>query len=91
MGLLSGKRIFANPPGNPQIPLFRDVAADVGLKFHHFAGATGEYYMPEIMGSGVALFDYDNDGDLDVYLIQGSTFDAAQDPHRSKFPPPSGW
>jgi enediyne biosynthesis protein E4 len=47
--------------------------------------------MPEIMGSGVALFDYDNDGDLDVYLIQGSTFDPAQDPHQSKFPPPPGW
>ena len=31
--------------------------------------------MPEIMGPGVALFDYDNDGDLDIYLIQGSTFD----------------
>ena len=46
--------------------------------------------MPEIMGSGVALFDYDNDGDLDVYLIQGSTFDPAQDPHQSKFPPPPG-
>lgn len=91
MGLLSGRRIFAYPPANPQIPLFRDVAADVGLKFHHFAGATGEYYMPEIMGSGVALFDYDNDGDLDVYLIQGSTFDPAQDPRRSKFPPPPGW
>src|SRR5437763_3383677 len=47
--------------------------------------------MPEIMGSGVALFDYDNDGDLDVYLIQGSTFDPAQDPHQSNFLPPPGW
>ena len=68
------------------IPLFREVAEEVGLKFHHFTGATGEFFMPEIMGAGVALFDYDNDGDLDVYLVQGSTFDPAQDPRRTKFP-----
>jgi len=73
------------------IPLFREAAEEVGLKFHHFHGAIGEYYMPEIMGAGVALFDYDNDGDLDVYLVQGTTFDPAQDPRRTKFPPPSGW
>jgi enediyne biosynthesis protein E4 len=91
IGLLGGKSIFASPLAHPEIPLFRDIAADVGLAFHHFTGATGEYFMPEIMGSGVALFDYDNDGDLDVYLIQGSTFDPAQDPRQSKFPPPPGW
>ena len=91
IGLLGGRSIFARPLAHPEIPLFRDIAADVGLAFHHFTGATGEYFMPEIMGSGVALFDYDNDGDLDVYLIQGSTFDPAQDPHQSKFPPPPGW
>ena len=91
IGLLGGKSIFARPLAHPEIPLFRDIAADVGLAFHHFTGATGEYFMPEIMGSGVALFDYDNDGDLDVYLIQGSTFDPAQDPHQSNFPPPPGW
>ena len=67
------------------------MAEEVGLKFHHFTGATGEFYMPEIMGSGVALFDYENDGDLDVYLIQGATFDPAQDPRHAKFPPPAGW
>lgn len=91
IGLFGGRSIFARPLAHPEIPLFRDIAADVGLAFHHFTGATGEYFMPEIMGSGVALFDYDNDGDLDVYLIQGSTFDPAQDPHQSKFPPPPGW
>ena len=91
MGLLGGRGLFANPLASPQAPLFREVANDVGLKFRHFTGATGEYYMPEIMGAGVALFDYDNDGDLDVYLIQGSTFDPAQDPRRTKFPPPPGW
>jgi hypothetical protein len=47
--------------------------------------------MPEIMGAGVALFDYDNDGDLDVYLVQGTTFDPTQDPRHAKFPPPPGW
>ena len=80
--------VFAHPS---PVPLFRDVAEEVGLKFHHFTGATGEFYMPEIMGAGVALFDYDNDRDLDVYLIQGATFDPAQDPRHAKFPPPAGW
>ena len=42
-----------------------------GLAFTHVNGATGQYYMAEMMGAGVALFDYDNDGDLDVFLVQG--------------------
>ncbi len=73
------------------VPLFRELAEEVGFKFHHFTGATGEFFMPEIMGAGVALFDYDNDGDLDVYLVQGTTFDPTQDPRHAKFPPPTGW
>ncbi len=60
-----------NPPLR-ETALFRDVAGEVGLSFHHFTGASGEYFLPEIMGSGVALIDYDNDGDLDVYLVQGA-------------------
>ncbi len=47
-------------------PIFREIAAEVGLHFHHMNGSTGQHYMPEIMGPGVALFDYDNDGDLDI-------------------------
>jgi enediyne biosynthesis protein E4 len=52
-------------------PLFMESAAATGLTFTHVNGATGQYYLPEMMGAGVALFDYDNDGDLDVFLVQG--------------------
>lgn len=52
-------------------PLFADVTEDAGLSFHHFNGMSGELYFPEMMGSGVGLLDYDGDGDLDIYLVQG--------------------
>jgi hypothetical protein len=63
-------------PGRAAGPLFVEVAADVGLNFTHDTGATGEYYMPEVMGAGLALFDYDNDGDLDVFFVQSGTIGA---------------
>ena len=58
-------------------PLFVESAAATGLTFTHVNGATGKYYLPEVMGSGVALFDYDNDGDLDVFLVQSGAFDGS--------------
>ena len=52
-------------------PWFTDAAAQSGLTFTHFNGMSGEFDYPEIMPPGVALFDYDNDGDLDVFIVQG--------------------
>ncbi len=51
---------------------FVDVSAVSGLDFVHFNGASGALYMPEIVGSGVALIDVDGDGWLDIYLVQGA-------------------
>ena len=61
------------PGPDTGVEWFTDVAAAVGLDFVHFNGMSGRFYQPEIMGPGVALLDYDNDGDLDVYLVQGDT------------------
>ena len=65
--------------------IFEEAAARVGLTFLYQNGASGHYYMPEVMGAGAALVDYDGDGDLDVYLLQGQPLDATapHDPART--------
>jgi hypothetical protein len=48
---------------------FRDVTAESGLDFVHDAGPTGTYFLPQIVGSGAALIDFDGDGLFDLYLL----------------------
>jgi hypothetical protein len=57
--------------------VYADITARAGLdKFRHRAGGLEKRYIPETASGGVALFDYDNDGWLDCYLVSGSTFEA---------------
>jgi hypothetical protein len=66
----------APTPAPPQTaePWFVDQTEQSGLTFTHFNGMTGDFHFPEVMPPGVALLDYDNDGDLDVFVIQGEMF-----------------
>ena len=61
--------------GQQKLVVFKEVAEQVGLRFQHYNGMTGKFYLPEITGSGGALFDFDNDGDLDVFLVQGNVLE----------------
>lgn len=78
----------ALPRRPAQRPLFREAAADTGLDFYYFSGMSKERLDPEILGAGVALIDFDNDGDLDVYLLQGTMLKPGE---KSVLPPPAGW
>ncbi len=76
------------PPQTPTVqPPFVDVSERAELDFVHFNGMTGEYYYAEIVGPGVGLFDYDRDGDLDIFLPQGKLLGAEKTIDDAAFQP----
>src|SRR5436305_1034071 len=69
-GCRSPQPVPAAHHGPPAVA-FRDVTVEAGIDFQHVNGATGRKYMPETMGSGCAFVDFDNDGKLDILLVNG--------------------
>ena len=70
--------------------VFMDTAKQAGLtSWHHQMGTLEKKFILETTGSGVGLIDYDNDGWLDIYMVNGSTYDAqdgkSEPPHAALF------
>src|ERR1041385_5042665 len=61
-------------------PIFNDVAEQSGLKFRHYNGMTGKFYLPEITGSGAALFDFYNVCARAGFLVQGNVLEPETKP-----------
>lgn len=59
------------PPTSPAAEWFEDVTAGSGVRYSSDAGTGDPYYMPGLMGGGVALLDYDGDGRLDLFFTPG--------------------
>jgi enediyne biosynthesis protein E4 len=62
------------PKLNAPVPIFRDIAAQAGLTASHISSRE-KYYVIESMSGGIGLFDCDNDGKLDIVMVNGSTVD----------------
>ena len=77
MGAVSAQQ-SGTPDSQRSLPgKFVDVTSTFGVHFNYLSSHTPKHYLPETMGAGVALFDYDNDGRLDIFLVNGAPL---QDP-----------
>lgn len=62
---------------------FTNVTEKAGIKFNHFTGATGQKLLPETMGGGVAVIDFDNDGKPDLFFTNGCPWPGHPSPEKS--------
>ncbi len=80
--------VVTHPPGKPQerqsreVPAvaFADVTAASGVRFHHEAGFSGHKLLPETMGGGVAIIDYDGDDKPDILFVNGAIWPGHANP-----------
>jgi len=84
LALLAAPAVLARvaASGAPAL-LFRDIRAEAGVAFQHHS-APEKKYIVESMSGGVALFDYDNDGRIDIYLVDSLTVESAKDPQAAR-------
>src|SRR5580704_7529805 len=90
--LFGSKPVATKPPvpttptGRDSIPvpkvLFTDATNASGLKFKHFNGASGKKLLPETMGGGVCVFDYDGDGLQDILFVNGCPWPGHKGPDK---------
>jgi len=75
---------FSQQPVAQSIKIaFTDITTQAGISFRHVASPEKKYIV-ESMSGGVALFDYDNDGDLDIYLVNSLTVDLVKTKGKTK-------
>src|SRR5690349_6077675 len=73
MAVVAAQQSGSTPDSQKAFPgKFADVTSAVGIHFNYLSSHTPKHYLPETMGAGVALFDYDNDGRLDIFLVNGA-------------------
>jgi len=78
IGVVAARQATSIPESQKPLPgKFVDVTSALGVHFNYLSSHTPKHYLPETMGPGVALFDYDNDGRLDIFLVNGAPL---QDP-----------
>jgi tetratricopeptide (TPR) repeat protein len=91
--LLKDSPTVRPPNGSPRVasrpkcaPRFEDIAQSAGVAFRYDCGATPNLFIADTMGGGVALFDFDNDGWLDIYFVNGCPlpFDRRSPPRPNK-------
>jgi predicted secreted protein len=71
VGLLSEPVSLERMQAEVPMARFRAITSEAGIRFTHSNGAYGDKLLPETMGSGVAFFDFDNDGDQDLLFVNG--------------------
>jgi hypothetical protein len=69
LGIVVALALLADSP----LPQFLEIARQAGVAFHHTNGASPDKHLVETMGSGAVFFDYDGDGWIDIFLVDGGS------------------
>ncbi|MFB3786534.1 MAG: CRTAC1 family protein [bacterium] len=72
LGLAVFLSACGKPASTPRETGFHDITAETGINFVHTDGSSGRHYLVETVTAGLGLFDYDNDGSLDIYFANGA-------------------